>query len=94
MPGRGENGVDSFSLLEGNEDGKRVLAVVNFGIKRVDHLLMDVHLKVTIAYPTEREDGFYSEAVGQDVERLEEDLLDRLSPSVVFIAHETGRVNA
>lgn len=81
---------DSFTLLEGkHEDGRRKLALVNFGVKRIDHLLMDVHFEVTISYP-EREDGFYSEAVGEDVNAIEDALLEALGHDAVHIGHETG----
>jgi hypothetical protein len=79
-----------FTLLEGkHEDGRRKLAVVNFGLKRLDHLLMDIHFEVTIRYP-DRGDGLYSEAVGEDVNGMEDALLEQLGPDAVYIGHETG----
>jgi hypothetical protein len=79
-----------FTLLEGkHQDGRRRLAVVNFGLKRLDHLLMDVHFEVTIRYP-DRGDGLYSEPVGEDVNAMEDALLEQLGREAVYIGHETG----
>jgi hypothetical protein len=82
---------EEFTLLEGkNEEGKPFLAVINLGLKRLDHLLMDTHIEVTIPYPTDREDGFYSEAIGEDVNAMEDALLEALGRDAVNIGHETG----
>jgi hypothetical protein len=80
----------AFTVLRGERDGRAFIVSVNFGVKRVDHLLMDSHVEVTIAYRTEREDGFYSESVGEDVNDMEEALLEALGNDAVFIGHETG----
>ena len=81
---------ENFTLLERrHEGGRRRLVVVNFGLKRLDHLLMDVHFEVTIRYP-ERGDGLYSETVGDDVNAMEDALLKQLGPEAVYIGHETG----
>jgi hypothetical protein len=80
-----------LSLLRGRgKDGLPRLAAVAFGVKRLDHLLMESHVEVTIAYPTERADGFYSEGVGEDVNAMEDALLAALGNDAVYIAHETG----
>jgi hypothetical protein len=84
-------GEEEFTLLEGKaKDGSSKLAVVNLGIKRLDHLLMESHLEVTIAYPA-APNGFYeSEAVGEKLKAMEDALLDALSKDAVYIGHETG----
>jgi hypothetical protein len=80
-----------FTLLEGRaKDGGRKLAVVNLGIKRLDHLLMESHLEVTITYPA-APNGFYeSEAVGEELKAMEDALLEALGKDAVYIGHETG----
>jgi Family of unknown function (DUF695) len=82
---------DSFALCEATgEDGMVNLSLVNFAIKRLDHLLMESHIAVTIAYPG-NDRGFYSDNVGEDLNAMEDALLAALGNDAVYIGHETGR---
>jgi hypothetical protein len=83
---------DDYTLLEGEgADGHRMLAMVNFGVKRLDHLLMESHVEISIQYPA-RGDGLYaSESVGDDLSAMEDVLLEMLGKDAAFIGHETGR---
>ena len=81
----------SFVLLEGKaKDGRRMLAVVNLGLKRLDHLLFDSHVEITIPYATERADGLYDAPVGEELKEMEDALLQALGKEAVYIGHETG----
>jgi hypothetical protein len=79
-----------WTLLEGRDlDGKRRIAAVDFGVRRLDHLLMESHVEVTIGYPA-REDDFYPEAMSEDVNAMEDALVQALGPHAVRIGRETG----
>lgn len=87
---RQAHGEETFSLLEMQDaEGNRKIAVLNFGLKRLDHLLMESHVSVNIAYPAGA-NGFYSESVGDEVNAMEDVLLEALEKHAVYIGHETG----
>src|SRR5262249_4638997 len=84
-------GASSFAVGERKQpDGRVTTMVVDFGIKRLDHLLMDTHVEVKISYPAEP-NGLFAKAVGEEVDALEKELLDALGKDAVFVGHETGR---
>jgi hypothetical protein len=84
-------GDEELTLLEGKaKDGSTKLAVVNLGIKRLDHLLMDSHVEVSIAYPAAPSGFCESEAVREKLKAMEGALLGALGKDAVYIGHETG----
>jgi hypothetical protein len=78
-------------MLQGTSpEGMPLLVMANLGLKRLDHLLMDTHVEVSIPYPANPETGLYDPGVGEELSALEESLLDTVGRDAVFIAHETG----
>jgi hypothetical protein len=83
-------GQDAFVLLEAKKaDGQVSLALVNFGLKRVDHILMDNHVEIAISY-VPLDNGLCSGSVNEDLGAMEDALLDELGKDAVYIGHETG----
>lgn len=81
---------ENFAIVEGRRDGHPVVATFNFALKRVDHLLMEQHLAVSIALEDPTPAGLVTNAEAATLNALEDELLDQLGHDVVYIGRETG----
>jgi hypothetical protein len=78
---------DSFGLLKiERDDGIRLAVTLNFGVKRIDHILMDTHIAVTIRYPA----GTAYASVGDDLNAMQDTLVEALGGNAVYVGHETN----
>jgi hypothetical protein len=81
-----------YVLLEGNDEtGARHVMVLNAALKHIDYVLFDMYVRIdlTLKGPT---DGGMPEKEELDLQTaLEEDLLDSLGESAVFMGHQTHR---
>ena len=83
---------ERFVLLEGKTpQGQPVIASVNVAIKRVDHLLMDVHFEIHIAIEKPTAEGLNTADEGADLNAVEDGLLELLDHDAVYLGRETGR---
>lgn len=88
---RGATG-ERFAVLEGTDpDGHPVLVTANLALKRIDHLLLDVHLAVVIALREPTSAGLTTSAEAAELDALEDALLDALGPRAVYVGRETRR---
>lgn len=82
---------ERFAVLEGRTAaGLPLVATVNLAVKRVDHLLMDHHLVVTIPLRAEASSGMPTSEEQRALNGLEDQLLESLARDAVYIGHETG----
>jgi hypothetical protein len=82
---------ERFAILEGRTAGGRpAVSTVNLALKRVDHLLMDLHLAVTVPLrePTSR--GLTTNEEAASLNALEDELFEALGADAVYIGRETG----
>lgn len=83
---------EQFAILEGRtEAGQPMVATVNLALKRVDHLLLDDHLTVTMPLRDPTPQGLTTPAEAADLNALEDELLAALGHDAVYIGRETGR---
>jgi len=82
---------ERFAILKGEVDGQPVFATVNLALKRVDHLLMDDHLSVTIPLETPTPQGLTTTEEADALNALEDELRKALGNDAVCIGRETGQ---
>ena len=82
---------DRWALLSGSFDGAPVFVSTNTAIKRIDHLLLDTHvtLSITLANPTE--EGLPTDEEAAALDAMEDALIAQLGKEAVFIGRETSR---
>jgi uncharacterized protein DUF695 len=83
---------DRFAVLQGKTaGGQPTFASVNLALKRLDHLLMDNHLTVTVPLQDPTPDGLTTKEEATALNALEDELLDKLGHDAVYIGRETGQ---
>ena len=82
---------EQWAILKGTPDGKPVFITTNLALKRIDHLLFDMHLTVAIRLLTPDERGLTIKEEGDALNALEDRLVAALGPHGVLVGHETGR---
>ena len=82
---------DGYSLLQGVMDDAPILVTARLGVKRVDHVLMDVHLELAIAIAEPTAEGFPTSDEADRLNAAEDDLVATLGPDAVVIGRETTR---
>lgn len=77
-------------ILEMQTPEGPVIASVDFGVKRIDHLLMDTHCAVIISIDAPTEVGMVDDVEAVELNELEDRLFDSLGNMAVFLGRETG----
>jgi DNA-binding MarR family transcriptional regulator len=81
---------ERWLLLEGtSRSGTRALATARHPMCRVDHPLLDEHVKVTLPYEADAE-GLPTDAAQAQLGRFESHLAERLGDSALLVGFETG----
>lgn len=78
------------AILEMQTASGPVIASVDFGVKRLDHLLMDTHCEIVIELEAPTENGLVDEAESAELNLLEDKLLEATGNMAVFLGRETG----
>ena len=79
------------SILEAERDGTPMLAVVRLGLKRLDHLLHDHHLELSLTLKEVGDTGLCSAEEVSELSDFEEGLIDAVKHRAIWIGHETHR---
>lgn len=82
---------ERWVLLRGNIEGAPVLVATNRAIKRIDHLLLDTHVTITIPIARPDEHGFPMRDESADLDAMQDALIDQLGVEVVVLGRETSR---
>jgi hypothetical protein len=83
---------EAFALMQGKTPaGEPMVAMVNLALKRVDHLLMDQHVAVTIPLRAPTEQGLPTNEEADELNALEDQLIDVLGRDAIYFGRETGR---
>lgn len=82
---------DRWSLLKGAIDGAPIIVLVNTAIKRIDHLLLDTHVTLTITIRAPTEAGLVTGEEAMALDAMQDALVESLADEAVFIARETTR---
>jgi hypothetical protein len=81
---------DKWVILRGIVDGKPMFASVNAAVKRIDHLLFDMHVALTLTLARPTPDGLLVRDEGEALVRMEDELSEMLRGHAVEIGRETG----
>jgi hypothetical protein len=83
---------ERFSLLQGKTAaGEPMVATVNLAIKRVDHLLMDYHLVLSLPLLDPTPEGLTTGEEAAALNALEDELIEVLGHDAVYLGRETGQ---
>ncbi len=81
---------DKWVILRGIVDGKPMFASINAAVKRIDHLLLDTHVAVTLKLARPTPEGLLVRDEGDALVRMEDELNEMLRGEAVEIGRETG----
>lgn len=82
---------ERWSLLKGVFDGAPLFVLLNTAIKRVDHLLFDTHVTISIGIRNATPEGLVTDEEASVLNAMEDALVDALAREAVFIARVTTR---
>lgn len=81
---------ERFAVLRGElPDGKPVFVTANLAVKRVDNLLMDMHIQMSFPLHDPTPEGLTAEAEADELNALEDVLCRSLGRDAIYIARET-----
>ena len=80
---------DTGVILQGKtQAGNKLIASIERSVKQIDHLGMDTHVEVRIAFSA-RSDGLCDEEESDELDALQDDLLAVLGADAVFVGRRT-----
>ncbi|MBL8683186.1 MAG: DUF695 domain-containing protein [Myxococcales bacterium] len=82
---------ERWTLLEGSIDGAPIFVLVNTAIKRVDHLLLDMHVEVVIPLAEPTEEGLTISKEADVLNAMQDELDALLGDEAIHVARETTR---
>jgi hypothetical protein len=88
--GRDASG-EQWAVLRGEIDGAPVIVTANFAIKRVDHLLLALHVEIDILLNAPTDEGLTTQAEADTLNEMEDRLFEALREHAVNIGRETHR---
>jgi hypothetical protein len=77
------------AILKGERDGRPIFITLNRALKRVDHLLLDMHVTVDVALLTPTADGLTTSDEAATLNAMEDGLFAALGDHAVSIGRET-----
>jgi hypothetical protein len=80
---------DTVTLLSGERGGLQLVAMVRLGLKRLDYLLHDHHLELTLTISAANDAGFHDAEEGEELNDFEDGLIAELGHRAVWVGHET-----
>ncbi len=81
---------EKFVVLRGEREGSPLFVTFNAACKRVDHLLLDMHVAIDIELASPTPEGLTTTAEAEALDAMEDDLLRALGAEAVYIGRETG----
>lgn len=83
---------ETFTILRGElPGGDPIFASVNLGLKRVDHLLMDLHVELALTLRSPTPQGLTTPEEAAELNAAEDALLASLGHDAIFVGRETAR---
>ncbi|MEO6772784.1 MAG: DUF695 domain-containing protein [Kofleriaceae bacterium] len=81
---------DSFVVMQGtNDEGVRIVVTCNRSLKRIDHLLLTMHVAVDLAILDQTPDGMPTNAEAEVLNQLEDELIGALGGLAVYFGRVT-----
>jgi hypothetical protein len=84
---------DRWAVLKGTRDGAPLFVTANFAIKRIDHLLLDQHVAISIALLDPTDEGLTTQEEAEVLNTMEDTLFESLAEHAVHIGRETAGGN-
>jgi len=81
---------DKWIILKGERDGKPLFVTINAALKRVNHLLLDTHVAVTVTLASPTKDGLTTKEEAEVLGAMDDALAAALGDGGVYIGRETG----
>ena len=82
---------DKWIILKGERDGAPLFVTLNAALKRVNHLLLDTHVAVTLTLASPTKDGLTTKEEAEVLGVMDDALAAALGDGGVYIGRETGR---
>ncbi|TWD79796.1 uncharacterized protein DUF695 [Kribbella amoyensis] len=84
-----EDGDPTWRLLEGEQDGQRLIASTEVPLRSIRLPHLDTHVGIAVGYRSVRDDGLPETDMLDHLRALEDHLTNRLGDSGRLLAHET-----
>jgi hypothetical protein len=80
---------ERWAILKGEREGKPIFVTTNLALKRIDHLLLDMHLVVDLPLLEPTEHGLTTNEEADALNALEDELVASLGEHAVLAGRET-----
>jgi hypothetical protein len=80
-----------WAILKGEHDGMPIFVSTNRALKRVDHLLLDMHVTIDVPLLAPTPEGLTTRDEADTLNRIEDELCAALGEHAALIGRETGR---
>jgi hypothetical protein len=80
---------DKWAVLKGTKDGTPIFVSKNTAIKRIDHLLLDMHVEIAITLRSPNPDGLTTNEEADALNAMEDALFGSLAKEAAYIGRET-----
>jgi hypothetical protein len=81
---------DKWIIMKGEREGAPLFVTINAALKRVNHLLLDTHVTVTITLASPTKDGLTTKEEAEVLGAMDDALAAALGDGGVYIGRETG----
>lgn len=80
---------DKWTVLEGKKDGAAIFISKNTAVKRIDHLLLDMHVEIRIALTSPTAKGLTTNEEAATLNEMEDALFRALAKEAAYVGRET-----
>lgn len=82
---------ESWAVLQGEIDGKAIVVTLNTALKRVNHLLLDLHVSVELPLHEPSDEGLTTPNEAESLNALEDELFEVLGEHAINVGRETHK---
>jgi hypothetical protein len=80
---------ERWAILKGQREGRPLFVTTNLALKRIDHLLLDMHLVVDLPLLAPTEEGLTTNEEADALNALEDELVEALGEHALMAGRET-----
>ncbi|MBS2029747.1 MAG: DUF695 domain-containing protein [Deltaproteobacteria bacterium] len=81
---------DRWCSMQGERDGRPSFVTANLAVKRMQHLLLEMHLTVTLPFAKPNEHGLPTKEESTALDALEDELFATLDAHALYLGRMTG----
>lgn len=82
---------DKWIILRGTKDGAPIFVTINAAIKRIDHLLLDTHVEITLTLASPTPEGLTTKEEAERLNEMEDELTELLGTEAAHLGRETAQ---